>query len=157
MELSATQLLLFLLPFTSCKQSLQRFKDSKNQVRTSLSLSLSLSFYYFSSSSHTFFLGFSSVVAIESMRKKEQAWHVDTPVPHVIVNLLYLSDGQPLTQFLRPVSALPVDSFAELQEQLLSTPFDPMSSNGVAEVWRYYLQERFAIIFFFCFFCCHFD
>jgi hypothetical protein len=151
MELSATQLLLFLLPFTSCKQSLQRFKDSKNQVRTSLSLSLSLSFYYFSSSSHTFFLGFSSVVAIESMRKKEQAWHVDTPVPHVIVNLFYLSDGQPLTQFLRPVSALPVDSFAELQEQLLSTPFDPMSSNGVAEVWRYYLQERFAIIFFLLF------
>ena len=53
MELSATQLLLFLLPFTSCKQSLQRFKDSKNQVRTTLSLSLSLSlfllFFFFKS------------------------------------------------------------------------------------------------------------
>ena len=42
------------------------------------------------------------MVLIESFKHKKQAWHVDTPYPHVYVNILYLDEGQYMTQTLRP-------------------------------------------------------
>jgi len=91
------------------------------------------------------FIGFSKVVGIKSMRQKEQAWHVDTPLPHVYVNLLFLSSGQPMTQFLCHNEELL--SFSDLKEEeqqkLLAQSFNPGGTPSViAPMWREYIRRK---------------
>ena len=59
------------------------------------SFSFSLLFYSY------LFLVFSDPVLISSFKHRPQAWHIDSPLPNVYVNLLYL-DGGLMTQFMVP-------------------------------------------------------
>jgi len=67
---------------------------------------------------------------------------VDTPIPHVFVNLLYLSSGQKMTQFMTPV----ITPFsADWIPQLLKDPFNPLGKVPVVgSVWKEYIKLRYA-------------
>lgn len=86
------------------------------------------------------------MVAIESMKERAQTWHVDTPIPHVYVNLLYLTTGPSMTQFMAPFGS-PIGTFEELpaerKKALLESPFNPLGDDSyVAPVWVQYIKER---------------
>lgn len=92
---------------------------------------------------HNFFSpDFSPAVLIESMRNKKQAWHVDTPIPHVFVNILYLTSGHSMTQFMMPKSAAS-NSFSISLEELLNKPFKPVAKKAeIHAEWTVYIRER---------------
>lgn len=83
------------------------------------------------------------------MKKKFQAWHVDTPYPNVYVNFIYLDGDQHKTQFMIPNWTDSVKMEAPLEE-----PFIPIESEkkkfNVSEKWRKYLKDRYGF-FLFCF------
>ncbi len=85
---------------------------------------------------------FSPLVLIESMRTKQQAWHVDTPIPHVFVNFLYLSSGHSMTLFMVPKSAAG-NSFSISLEELAKKPFRPVAKKAeIHAEWTVYIRER---------------
>lgn len=97
---------------------------------------------------HNFFSPeFSPAVLIESMRTKKQAWHVDTPIPHVFVNILYLNSGHSMTQFMVPKSAAG-NSFSISLEELLKKPFKPVAKKAeIHAEWTVYIRERYGFVF----------
>ena len=80
------------------------------------------------------------MVLIESFKYKKQAWHVDTPYPHVYVNILYLDEGQYMTQTLRPWSAAEQQSTSSLKAPL-QEPFH-MVVKKLSPKWREYLRAK---------------
>ena len=76
------------------------------------------------------------------MRTKQQAWHVDTPFPHVFVNFLYLSSGHSMTQFMVPKSGAG-NSFSISLEELVKKPFRPVAKKAeIHAEWTVYIRER---------------
>ena len=81
------------------------------------------------------------MVLIESFKHKKQAWHVDTPYPHVYVNILYLDEGQYMTQTLRPRKDSAAAERAIPKAPLQQEPFH-MEVKKLSPKWREYLAAR---------------
>lgn len=93
------------------------------------------------------------MVAIESMKERPQAWHVDSPLPHVKVNLLYLTTGPAMTQFMSSTDSI-IGSFEELtaeqQKELMDSPFNPISvTPAISKEWREYIKTRLDYFYYF--------
>ena len=72
---------------------------------------------------------------------------MDTPLPHVYVNILYLDEGQEKTQFMMPNwTGIKIEEF-RATEPPLKDPFVPIDTEkkkfDVSEKWRKYLKEKF--------------
>ena len=96
-------------------------------------------------------LGHSTPVLLWSSRSRPQAWHLDSPLPNVFANLVYLDDGQ-MTQFMVPCALS--SSILEMKAPT-SEPFCPCgigSDEGkivedpdsplISENWLEYLEKR---------------
>jgi hypothetical protein len=100
---------------------------------------------------------FSDPVLISSFKNRQQAWHIDSPLPNVYVNLLYLDAGL-MTQFMVP-AALSEDVLhlrAPIEEKF--SPFggqedhlnpdskseagDQVAEAGLHQKWYNYLERR---------------
>jgi hypothetical protein len=66
-----------------------------------------------------------------------QAWHVDTPLPHVYVNILYLDENQLSTEILKKHEDT---SFSKCLDPPMDEPLDTMSE--FTPKWREYLKEK---------------
>jgi hypothetical protein len=96
-----------------------------------------------------FSIVYSTPVLLCSSKARPQAWHIDSPLPDVLVNLVYLDDGQ-MTQFMVP-AALP-SSILRLKapSSELFAPCGISSGDGPGVVdkdlisgnWVKYLQKR---------------
>ena len=98
------------------------------------------------------YIVFSTPVLLCSSKARPQAWHLDSPLPNVFVNLVYLDDGQ-MTQFMVP-GALP-SSILEMSapSSELFAPGGITSDNGkeveelntplISENWLKYLKKRY--------------
>jgi hypothetical protein len=89
--------------------------------------------YFFSLNS---FIVFSSVYLISSFNNKDQAWHVDTPIPNVYVNILTLDEGQHRTQLMR--CAVPEYPLKDLKPPI-EEKFDP---SDLSDNWKIYLRKK---------------
>jgi hypothetical protein len=89
-------------------------------------------------------IGYTNPVLLCSSKARPQAWHLDSPLPNVFVNLVYLDDGQ-MTQFMVPC-ALP--SSIQGLKAPASEVFAPCaisSEDGqtlMSENWLTYIEKR---------------
>jgi len=94
------------------------------------------------------FIEYSTPILIES--DKLQAWHFDSPLPSVYVNILYLDTGEGMTQFMAPKGIDSLKSLMEtkrMEEECLKTSFKPLGKGGkgaavISEQWKNLLRKR---------------
>jgi hypothetical protein len=87
----------------------------------------------------------------------QQAWHFDTPLPGVFVNILYLDNGQRMTQFMTPKGGLLIPAGKDIFSVPHASGFLPLGEDGrgypiISEEWREYLRKKFVFFFFLSFF-----
>lgn len=109
-------------------------------------------FSFFFVFTHLLPLVFSDVMVISSCHYRQQAWHLDSPLPNVFVNLLYLNRGQ-MTQFMVPAALPAVLLEGKPPMDEIFAPFgisdeDSKSEEGescqplLSKKWVKYLKER---------------
>jgi len=72
----------------------------------------------------------------------QQAWHIDSPLPNVYVNILYLETGQRMTQFMVPRMVGGTEENVPDGKTFL-----PLGEKGIGapildQEWRDYLRKR---------------
>jgi hypothetical protein len=117
----------------------QRSRDSKNQVRFFVTHFFHTEFFQFTV--------FSEMILIESFGI--QAWHLDSPLPGVFVNIVYLDTGPSRTQFAVPMSSLLVQKKVkeERERLIMEHTFLPFGKGGkkdpiVHEKWKEHLKRE---------------
>ena len=77
------------------------------------------------------------------MKNRQQAWHMDTYLPGVYVNIIYLDDDSHMTMFLCPKSVSQQQPAPNFDTLLYPIKIDEETGDSiVSDSWRAYLKEK---------------
>lgn len=83
------------------------------------------------------------MVLIKSRKNRQQAWHIDTYLPGVYVNIIYLDDDSHMTMFLCPKSAPQQLEVPGYESLIYPIQMDQETGEAIlSDEWRAYLKKK---------------